>query len=507
MKLVPGLATAVLVALLASSSSCGGTQGSGPPPGPTRPAEPAYAATRWIPARPSYAFAARSVREAQRGTRDLLDGVAAPFGLVAQSLTAELVAFLGVDLLSEAAVAGVGVDLDSSIAVFSDGANPTLVVHLADPEKLMEFLEARKARGLSTQSVVVEGVEVTTAKWHRTAVSWAIADGWFWLHFQLPIGRDDSASWFAATRQAGGAAKPWAQTWDWARATVGEAADGIVGFADPAVLLSGLKRVDDARACLELAAPVSRVAFGIEGDGTTTQARVAIDVGAAAAAVTAATHPVAAGWAAAGAAAPMAVELNLDLGLASKWVGPCLLAANVDANQLAQYGITSGRAILLSFAPDEMMSSTGVVAVDLTSKRYLAGLLDQIPMRSMAEKKRTFGSLPGYHLSIPFGPSVDYILTDTHAFAAAGDGLLERAVGTGAPVPGALAKLDVRFDAMPPAAWSALLDLVVRRGVATVVYTGLGARFLQGVGPWREAHASLSLQGSALVLDASATRR
>lgn len=500
---------AICAVLLAVA--CGGKPTPQTPGGTTITAEgdAQIPATRWLPAKPTYAFAARNVGEAQRHVRDLFDTIGAPFRDSSAVLSRSAQATFGIDILSESAVASIGVDVTASVALFSDGANPTLVARLSDPDRFNEWVDGRRSSAsLKTSSVVIDGVEVFSAKQGmRDFLSWAVADGWLWVHLSLAAGKDDRASWFAASRKGG--ADSWGDAWAWARGAVGSADDpGVVGFAEPAGFLSNLTaRVDDARACLDLFKPVKRVAFGLDGDGKTIHGRVALDVGDAGQRITAAAAPVSAGWASVEAGAPLAAQVNLDLVTLAQWGGGCMSLFEVEPAQIDRYGVRSGRATLLSFDPDEPTASNFAVAMELSSQQYFAGLLD-FPLRSTLEKKRQFGPYSGKRLSPPFtGITLDYILNDSMGWFAMGDGVLERAIGQGDPAAGDLLKLDVTFDALTSDAWAGLIDLVWDLGGNPDGTTGPGASIAASLAPWKEAHARLSIEGSNLVLDASATRR
>jgi hypothetical protein len=109
----------------------------------------------------------------------------------------------------------------------------------------------------------------------------------------------------------------------------------------------------------------------------------------------------------------------------------------------------------------------------------------------MIQRKRTFGPHQGYAISIPFGPTVEYVLDDHLALAGLGEGELAAVVGP-AGARGPLLAIDVSPPAMPHEAWSGLLGMVNLRPDALL--------------RWRELHLALSLDGARLVLDASGSR-
>jgi hypothetical protein len=134
------------------------------------------------------------------------------------------------------------------------------------------------------------------------------------------------------------------------------------------------------------------------------------------------------------------------------------------------------------------------VSFDLAHRKYAAGLLDEIPGRSLIERKRTFGPYQGRVLSIPFGgPTIEYVLDDQRAIAGLGEGVLAAAVGQGPGAPGPILAIDVAPPAMSREAWAGLLGMV-----------GLSPDPLLA---WRELHLAIAVAGDQLVLDASGRRR
>src|SRR5262245_35399851 len=93
---------AMRLALLsvAVSVACGGSRAVSGPGAAGEPAFPEYAATRWIPAKPSYVIAARSVADAQRALRDVVDSLGMFVGADARGLSQALDGVLAVDPLS-----------------------------------------------------------------------------------------------------------------------------------------------------------------------------------------------------------------------------------------------------------------------------------------------------------------------------------------------------------------------------------------------------------------------
>jgi hypothetical protein len=176
---------------------------------------------------------------------------------------------------------------------------------------------------------------------------------------------------------------------------------------------------------------------------------------------------------------------------------PCLRSIDEDLRWIDRFGVRGGRAVLRAFDPDGK-SGAGAVSLDLVHNKYLANRLDDIPMRSRLEQPARFGPHAGYTLSIPFvGVEIDYVLTDTLAFAGVGSGVLARFVGGGRSAPGPLLAIDVAPQAMSAEAWRTLLDLVDMP---------FGSRFVERMMRWRDGHVSLSVEGTALVFAASGSR-
>ena len=487
----PGMNRLILGLCAAAICACGGSQ-------PTNRAQPApavfgaYTATRWIPANASYALTGRTVRDVQQNARDLIDTIGVVGGVTTADISRELSRLLRVDPLSADAVAQIGVDLDGGFALFSESINPTLVVRLASAPQFEAFVERQQLR---VQSVVDVGVEVFTAALDdNVRISWAIADGWLWLHLALPGVPDDSATWFRSSREPG--APAWVAELVYAKGT-GE--PPVVGFADVARFLAAASAEAPAlgRCASALgAASIGRLAITLGGDRKQAGARFALDVGAAADGIAAAALPVPEGWQTVTAQVPLAVQWNLDLAAARAKADPCLRILGVDAREFDELGVRAGRGFIRTFDPDER-EGTGAVALDLSHKSFFAGQLDQIPLRSTLERKRTFGPYAGKSISIPMFLTIDYVLTDQLALAAVGDGLLVQLVARGGTTPGPLAGVAVQPAGLSVEAWAELLALADVPRARTV------AQQLQS---WRDVRVNLTIEGSRLVLTAAGVR-
>src|SRR5436190_17906818 len=187
--------------LACGSDKCGGSSQ------PLVIASGSYAATRWIPGTATYAVATPTVRDAQQNVRDLIETAGLIGGHSSNEVSRNLERILLVDPLSPDAVSAIGVDLEGGFAMFSEALNPTIVVRLASEPTFHHWIDQQNRE--RTQSQVVDGVEVFTVPVPAQSlrVSWAVADGWLWLHLALPNTPDDGARWFTASR------RPGAPTW------------------------------------------------------------------------------------------------------------------------------------------------------------------------------------------------------------------------------------------------------------------------------------------------------
>lgn len=462
------------------------------------PIAPGFPATRWVPAHPTYVLAAPTLREGQRALIDIIDALGAPLAIDAAAVGQGLGQLIAIDPLRPDALTAAGIDLEGGFVVFSEDVAPTFVVHLSSPEGVQAFFDTQRERGLVTQSVVVEGTEVFTAQLPAapsTKVSWAIAADWLWVHVSVPVGHDEGAAWFASSFRADRPA--WAEAWRWAT-TAAPGPSRLFGFIELTDLLTSLTaKAPAALACAKLVAPARRIALSASGGPRSAAGTLAIDLGDAAPHVASALLPVPEGFATLVAGAPLAVQWNLDLVAVRAWMQPCLAAAGMDAGALDRAGVRAFRAVLRTFDPDDR-SGTGALSLDLVHDRYVAELLDRIPLRSTLERSRTFGPHQGHHLAVPMVATFDYVLGKTLALAGVGDGLLASLVGSGKLVPGPLAAIDIVPPALPPATWKQLLALAGMRGPDEIA---------ERLGRWRDGHIAVTIAGSSLVVTAAGNRR
>jgi hypothetical protein len=451
-------------------------------------------------------FASPTVGDAQQHLRDVLDVLGMATGYELREVASAVEGLFGVDVLQGDPLAGIGVDLQGSWAMFSEELNPTIVVHLAAPDRMTAFLDGRRKRGLVTESEIVDATEVVSAKLAGgVTLRWAIAGDWMWIHLGLPFAHDDGTSWFAASHGPHG--DGWTGTWSWAERAAGGAA-GLIGFLDlHGAIARVVARAPDAIACAKLIEPVGRVALALDGDGHRVVARIAVDVGSTAG-IRSWLLPAPAGWDATAAHAAIAAQWNLDLSAARPALAPCFAMA---AGQLAMADAISARTargMLLGFDP-QSMSGSGAVALDITNATFFQRQLDQIPLRRALERARTFGAHKGFSIAIPFSVTVEYVLEPKLALAAVGEGLLAKLVAPGPPDTRASAPivaLDIAPPAMSAAAWETLLHAFAEQS-----FSGspgpVTRRAVKQLMRWRDAHLAVTVEATQLIVTASANRR
>ncbi|MGE0546711.1 MAG: hypothetical protein AB7O24_24560 [Kofleriaceae bacterium] len=491
---------AALVGAIAVVTACG--SGTSSPQAPQQ-AIAAFPATRWVPSNPTYVVATRTVADAQKGLRDVVDTLGMLFGVNAGELSEEFRREIGIDPMSGEGLSAVGVDANGGLVMFSEQVSPTFVVRLAAADQMRGFFDQRRASGMVTQSVIVDGTEIFTVNLSRDArISWAIADDWLWLHFSSSFDHEDATSWFTRSYRPG--APAWTANWQWAERAAGSAAGSLIGVADLRRVVGALMAGErGGPSCAGILDAVDRVAIALGGNDKQISGRLTIDVGAAAPLLAAAALPAPEGWNALTSDAPLAAEWNVDLKLVVGWLAKC---AELDddigedpAEWFEETGVRSARGVIRSFDPDGK-SGSGAVALDLAHSKTFAQMLDEIPMRSTLERKVTFGPYAGKSLSIPFSglPTIEYVLTDKVALAGAGDGVLGTLIGKGGTAPGPLAAITIVPSRMSVDSWAALLEL------ADLPRARRAAELIQG---WREAKMALTIDGTSLVVSASGTRR
>jgi hypothetical protein len=472
-------------------------------------AAPALTATRWVPAAPTYVLSSPALGDAQRSLRDAIDLVGALRGTDLRDATRAVAGLLGVDALHADPLAAIGVDLRGSWAVFSDALNPTGVFHLGAPELMTAFLDRQRDRGLVTESVIVDGIEVFSAKpaGGLARISWAIAGDWMWLH--LGLSQDDGVGWFQASHAPHAAA--WAADWGWAQRAAG-AAGTVVGLLGHRSLEAMLQQLPDAVACGRLAGAVGRVAVSLDGDGHQLAVRLAFDIGSTAQ-LREMILPPPSGWDASSRHAPLAVQWNLDLArvrsLTATRFAPCLALAGGALAALDETGIRTARAVVLGFDP-AAMSGSGALAFDITSAAFFERQLDRIPLRRAIERTRMFGDHRGVRIAIPFSVTLEYILEPTLAIVGIGDGVIDKLVASGPVGPAAEPTPIFALDAAPPAmsaqSWEAVLHALAEQQLTGAPSSAV-QRIVQHLLRWRAARLAVTAEPTALVVTVTGSRR
>jgi hypothetical protein len=444
-------------------AGCGGKRQVGTA-GP--PAATPFPAARWVPAQPTYVFAAHSMRDAQRALAELVD-------------PPQLAQVVGIDLTSAEALAQIGIDVDGGMALFSAEIDPTLVLHLSSPQAMQSFIDRQRGRASPDP---------------KLSVDWKIENDWLWIHFAFaPHG--DKTDWFAASKQGGAAT--WGAQWHAAQQLATRAA-GLVGILDLRAFTAKLAtHIPDFAACARQFETVRGVGIAIEAEGKHVGGKLALDVGGGAKAIGASTLAPPPGWASASARAPIAAQWNLDLRMVAAWAQPCVQGGRNLVSIVDEFGVRSARGFVHTLDPDDK-SGTGAVAIDLSHGKYFSSLLGQIPMRTKFERNRAFGAYKGKHLSVPFVATLDYVLDDRVFLAAMGDGMLERAATGGAAGPPAVFVVDVLPAGLPIDVWEWLFT-----EAELPAPKQLAARLQQ----WNDIHLGAHLDRDSLVIDAQANRR
>jgi hypothetical protein len=465
-------------------AACGG-HGANPAEPTTGAATAAFGAARWVPANPTYVIASKTVRDGQRALHDGLEDLGMAVGFNVSEASQMLQQLLGVDPLSADALAGIGIDLAGGAAVFSEDVTPTFVVHLTSPEAFASFIERERGRGATTVSTIADGIDLETARTGDFRVTWGVDKDWLWLHFGA-----GGTDWFTHSHHAAAAA--WTGAWQWAQEHAGKAS--VVGFARAQSLLASvMARVDNGQQCLRQLGVVDQVGLSFDVDGTSARARLSFELGPAAPQL--ASHLLAPppGWATAAQGAPLAAEWNLDTTAVATWWQPCAGVLELPADTFTQDGVRAARAFVLALDPDSKEGS-GAVALDLSNDQLLAPYLDKV---SHFSSDRTFGPYKGHHVAIPFVAKADYVYDGKLAIAAMGDGLMDKiAAGTSSASPPVFAA-SIAPGGMSKAAWTWLLSQAGPRYV----------RLFERLSNWQDARVTVTLEGSALVVEVAGKHR
>jgi hypothetical protein len=495
---------AVLTVLIAA---CGG--GHPPVAGPQPAAAPE--ATRWVPEHPMFVLASPVIADAQHDLRDVVDALSVVTGFGATELSGVATGLVGVDVLSADALAGIGVDVHASWAAFSEAFDPTIVLHLAAPDKLAAFIDHQRARGLASTAVTVDQTQISSAELiGGVTLRWAIVGDWLWLHVSRPHGEgapDDATRWFTASHGPHGAA--WGDNWAWAVHAAGASAS-VVGFADlhdvRDRIVHGLDATHVGAACRDQVPALNRLGLALHGDAHQLTARFALDIGSTADLARHLLSPPS-GWATTAATAAIAAQWNLDTVALIAYLRPCTRAADLDSfAKFEEYGLRTARGVLVSFDP-ETAAGTGAVAADLSRPDAFTHLLDRVPMRSTLESSRTFAGHRGARIEIPFSFTVEYVLEPTLLVGAMGDGLVGQLLAPAAapPAPPPLFALDLAPAKLSVKAWASLIQAIADRKL-TGAPGPRAQRAAEHLVRWRAAHVALTAEGNEVVLTATGDR-
>lgn len=472
--------------LVLGLAACGG-HGAAPAAPGGAVAVDGFAATRWVPANPTYVVAARSVRDGQRALHDVLEDVGMVAGFEPAEAGRELQQVIGVDPLSESALGNIGVDMAGGMALFSEDVTPTFVVHLAAPEAFASFIDGERQKGLVTVSKVVDGVELQSARvGGGMNVAWGVDKDWLWVHFAAP---GAGTEWFEHSRTSAKAA--WGSVWTWAQKMAGKA--NVVGFARAKDLVAAIAaRVSNGHACLQQLGVIDNVGLSFDVDGNKVGTKLAFDLGPAAQQMETHLLPPPPGWQSVASAAPASAQWNLDLAAVTTWLAPC--AKVWDGSAPDAMGLRSARAFVLTLDPGDK-SGTGAVSFDLADGKLFAPYVDKATHFS---SDRTFGPYRGHHVSIPFVGKFDYVFDDHTAIGSMGDGVMDRIAAGAAGAPPPVFSVSIAPAGMAKDTWVWLFEQL---GVPSP------KRLIERLSSWQEAHVSVTLDGSQLVVEVAGTHR
>ena len=462
-----------------------------------------YGALAWVPAQADYVFTAPTLAAGLASIHELEAGGDMLKPHVAEMMEEHLKKALSFNPLSAFDLTNLGVDVNAGIAVFSTGVSASVVFHLSDSKKMLDHVNSvLGAAGVMT--IEVDGVKIASIVGGENplALSWAIDNGWMWIHFGITAEKEAPGAWFHDSHSANGAFAGGAD-FQWALASthtkVGSGETPLLGFANPArIVAAALPMVGplDAMATCHtsLIAKTSRSALSITNSATDVGGVLAVDIGDAAS--IAGLHlPVSDGWAAASKDAPLSFAWNLDAAGISKLFESCSSEHHVE---FPARGI---RGFINSIDLDGP-SGSGVVWLDLTNRKFIDSQLDQIPGRSMMESKKKFGNVEGRSSNVPMIGAFDYFIDDTRFAVSMGDGLLTRAIGAGGvadPASSPLGELSLKPNGFSRAFWNNIAGRMM--GDAEK-----GKSAVDALLHWQQLQLRLAAEGSTLVLTADGTR-
>jgi hypothetical protein len=479
------------------------------------PVERAYPAAVWVPAGASYAVLARSVAHAAFALRELVT----PVWLAATSSTpaqidAELRAWLGFSPLQPAELAAIGVDPAGGFAAYATELSPTLVVAVADRDRLRTFVDRRRpAVGATAREI--GGIAMTAWQLGGGAALWlAELDGWLAVHVSEPDTELDPAAWvhaLLAARAGANAARALGVADSIAvarqRLAPGSAMPSLVGLARAdAIAASVSERFPAAGRCASvLALATGEVVFGaeLEPDAAVRVVGV-VELGLPLAAqlggAVAPSPP--AGYAAyrerAGVFAAYAVDAGLVARLA-RAAGCAALAPRFDPLAL----LADGDGVAAVHVAAEELSvrdlrARGALWLALRERRPVDRQLARVP--SLMKRRATVaGERLGSIEAMGMFPRVLYRLTDDQLLMGVGRGVMELMLTT-APGPEPAARWLLGAGIRP----SGVADLGALVGGLFELaggYAGAAAQgALRALARYEHAAAWLELEPRAIVL-------
>ena len=461
-----------------------------------------YGALAWVPAQADYVFTAPTLAAGLASIHEVEAGGNMLKPHLAETMEEQLKKALSFNPLSTADLTNLGIDVDSGIAVFSSGVSATVVFHLSDAKKMLDHVNSvLGAAGVLTNEV--DGVKVASIVGGENPLqlSWAIDNGWMWIHFGLTVEKEAPLAWFHDSHSANGAFAT-GPDFQWALANAHSKSSSdtpLIAFANPArfvtALLPMVGPLDATAAChTSLIAKTSRAALSITNTATDVGAVLAVDVGDASS--IAGLHlPVPDGWAAASKDAPLSFAWNLDATRISKLFESC------SADHHVEFPARGIRGFIDSIDLNGP-SGSGVVWVDLTNRKAIDDQLNQIPGRSMMESKKKFGNVDGKSINVPMIGAFDYFIDDTRFAVAMGDGLLTRAIGNGGtadPASSPLGELSLQPSGFSRAFWTTIATRITQDQAK-------GNAAVDALLRWQRLQLRLDANGSTLVFTADGKR-
>ncbi|MEZ4368641.1 MAG: hypothetical protein R2939_20545 [Kofleriaceae bacterium] len=485
------------LALAATACGGGGKGGSGLPTPPDSELLTAYPVLRWVPADVDFLVVARELGLGVDAAASGLDAARPVTGLGATAVGAMSQDLLGVDLLSRDDLGGIGLDLSRSAVIFGAGMAATAVMPIRD-EAAVRARIAEVTGGAVTESATVDGLVVTGVVGDFLHGRWAMADGWLWAHVDL-TGRDATDAWLSASRRRRrrdrrpGSAVGRRGGADPGRRHAGGGARGRA-HRSPARRRRAV-RAGRARPPRLRRGPRRGAAAGdrLDADAGQVGGAVVLDL-ADGAGLAAMIGPEPTGWSSAGPNPALLATVNVD----AEAVGDALASCDGGALRgiVAQGGVRRGRGFVTSFDASGFQGDLGV-ALELSHRRTVSGLLDQIPMRSVFERRTSFGPYDGYSLSIPLVGTFNYILDDQRFLFGKGTGAdLVKLAGQPGGLTSRLGYLEVHPGKITPATW----DLAATFGGREVAQVG---RMLAG---WASIVVTAELSAGELAITGRAVR-